>query len=224
MDAIPTTPNGELPVAVTDQQRQVVAELQRINGRFAELYLGALQSLTQVHNPIRFVLCAHALRELISKLTESVGAPIRQGNLKQRVYELRKNWPDEAMASVFNGQANAVSAIRRVQKFMGKLQLFFDEFDREYPTRREQMGRFFAATDPSNRRLPSELENTHTESWLETRDALNGIAHDGSNPADTEFRQLCDSLDRMLLDRLRPRVFEGHEEIDRIIAEGEGGE
>lgn len=215
-------PTGHGP-ALTTQQRGVLDELSRRDRQVADMYRGAIYVLGQTRNPDRFALAAHALRELIEKLSERLGAPVAGGpSLKERVLQLRQKWPGEALGTVYDERTNSLSSSKPVRGFLDKAREFFDWFDQIFPSRRERIGEFFAATDPLRRRLPPPIEKGHIARWLDVRDALVAIAHHGRNVTELEFQQVFDSLDSLLIERLRPKTFEQQDEIDRIIAEGEG--
>jgi len=216
------TPAGH-GLALTMQQRRVLDELSRLDERLADMYGGAIYVLGQTRNPDRFALAAHGLRELIEKLGERLGAPVAGGpSLKERVLQLRKKWPSGALGALYDEPTGSLSSSKPVRDFLDRARDFFDWFDQSFPSRREKIGKFFAATDPFQRRLLPAIEKTHVARWLGVRDELLAIAHHGRNPTQSEFQRLFDRLDSLLIERLRPKTFEQQDEIDRIIAEGEG--
>ena len=222
-------------LALNTQQRVVRDELMRLDARLADdeltrqdtkladMYVGAVHVLHQRGNPDRIAQAAHSLRELIEKLGERLGAPIAGGpSLKERVHLLRQKWPNQALATVYDERMNSLSSPKPVRDFLDKIRDFFDWFDQSFPSRRERIGQFLAATDPLQRRLMPAIEKAHVARWLDVRDALLAIAHHGRNPTETELQQVFDSVDSLLIERLRPKVFEQQDELDQIIAEGEG--
>lgn len=222
-----TVPSGH-EFRLTAQQRNVLDELERVDARLAahshvaHIYRGAIYVIRQTKNPDRFALAAHALREVMVKLAELHRTPIKTDSLKGKVNELRESWSSEKIRSAFEEGASSLLSSKPWRDFLQKLKDFFDWFDQSLPSRREMTGAFFAATDPRQRRLHPSLERAHIDRWHDIYGELSAIAHHGRYPEASDFQQLIDKLDAILIDRLRPNVVEQQEEIDRIIAQGEG--
>jgi hypothetical protein len=218
-------------LVLTAQQRRVHDELMRLDAQLrpkliiclAHMYVGAIHALHQRGNPDRFAQAAHSLRELLDRMGDRLGGPIAGGpDLHKEVCDLRGKWPDDGVPSVFGDGTDSPVLDRAVRDFLEAAGAFFARFNSGPPNRREQTGRIFAATDPRQRRLSAPIEQIHTARWLDVRRNLLAIAHHGRGPTESEFQPVFDQLDALLLERLRPRVFEQQDELDRIIAEGEG--
>ena len=187
------------------------------------MYVGALWALAQSTNPDRIAQAAHSLRQVIEKLGERVGAPLKTaGTLGGKVRDLRLKWRKVDLPSVFDAEAESGSLAPRVRAFLGEVREFFRWYDEEQPNRREQVARFLARTDPSRRPAPQPVEKRLTDRWLHLLGELSAIAHHRPDGTEARVRELLDGLSALIMDTLRPRTFERQDEIDRIIAEGEG--
>ncbi|HUU95597.1 MAG TPA: hypothetical protein VM487_07645 [Phycisphaerae bacterium] len=214
---------GDHGPGLTAQQRAVVGEVTRLDAQLANMYLGAIRILHDERNPDRFALAAHGLRELIEKIGERLGAPTAGGpSLTEKVRQLREKWRSKSIPTVYDKQAPLPTSNRSLRDFLNSCEGFFGWFDESIPTRRERLGTFFAATDPAGRRLVRPIEELLVNQWLDVRDQLVAVAHHRKNPTRTEFRKLLETLESLLVERLRPKVFEQQDELDQIIAEGEG--
>jgi hypothetical protein len=215
-------PPGGHEGGLTGQQRSVVEELTRLDGELARMYLGATQALHQDGNPERFAQAAHSLRELLDWMGDRLGGPIAGGpDLHKEVCDLRAEWPDDGIPSVFGDRWDSPEPDNSLRGFLNAAKAFFARFDSRPPNRREQTGRLFVTTDPHQRRLSPPIEEVHVTRWLDVRRELLAVAHHGRNPTPSEFQQVFDRVDSLLIERLRPTVFEQQDEIDQIVAEGE---
>lgn len=226
-DAVTSNADAAMPVGhdlpLTTQQRGVLGELIREDAQLANMYLGAIHVRDQRSNPDRFSQAAHSLRDLLDRIGSRRGGPIASGpDLHKEVCDLRGKWPDDGIPTVFEDRTDSPVFDKPLRDFLEAAAAFFARFDSRPPNRREQAGRFFAATDPLQRRLSPPIEKIHVTRWLDVRRDLLAIAHHGRSPTETEFQALLDSFDSLLIERLRPKVFEQQDELDRIIAEGEG--
>jgi hypothetical protein len=215
-------PDGGGPT-LTGQQRSVREALAREDTEVAQMYLGALWVLDQPGNPDRMAQAAHSLRQVIEKLGERFGAPLKTaGALGEKVRDLRLKWCKGDLPSVFEAGAASGALDPRFRSILGEVGKFFAWYDENEPSRREQVARFLAHTDPSRRRPPEPVEKRLTKRWLDVSGALSAIAHHGRNGSETRVRELLDRLNTLIVDALRPRTFERQDEIDGIVAEGEG--
>jgi len=205
-------------------QSKVHAELSRLDTRAGEMYLGVIRVLGQDDNPDRVSQAAHSLRQIIEKLGEWLGAPLKvPGTLGGKVRDLREKWDPQRFPSVFETSTQAGAPDPFMHSFLREVRTFFDWYDNSEPNRREAMGRFFARLEPSGRRLPFSVERILTRQWSDLQGKLSGIAHHNCAANDSSVRELLDAFGGLVLERVRPRTFERQDEIDRIITEAEGG-
>lgn len=217
----PAMPAGH-GLLLTTLQRGVFDELTRLDAQLVDMYLGAIHVLHQQGNPDRFSQAAHSLRELLDRMGDGLGGPIAGGpDLHKEVCDLRGKWPADGIPTVFGDRTDFPAFDKALRDFLGAAKAFFARFDARPPHRREQAGRLFAATDPRQRRSSPPIEKIHVDRWLDVRGILLAITHHGKCPTQSEFQALLDSFDSLLLERLRPKVFEQQDELDQIIAEGE---
>lgn len=209
--------------ALTGRQRSVREALARENAEVAQMYLGAIWVLDQPGNPERFGQAAHSLREVIEKLGERVGAPIGGGpSLKEEVRKLDSSWRKVCLPGDFEAGESLGALSKQLKSFLKAVSEFFKQFHDHDITRREELAQFFAVVKPSRRRLPAQIERRKTKAWLDTRDTLIAISHHRKTTTDNKFGRLLERVDLLILDRLHLPTFERFDEIDWIIAEGEG--
>ncbi len=75
--------------------------------------------------------------------------------------------------------------------------------------------------DPQGLSLPTPIEQLRIEEWEQCRDYFERVSHHDILPLREDLLLWITTLERFLLDRLRPRTFEDFTAIDRIIDEGE---
>src|SRR4051794_24588394 len=76
---------------MSGQQRGLYDALGEIHQNLADMYLGALTTISS-NNPDRLAQAAHSLRELIEKLPMYIGMPFRSANLGEKVQNLTQQW------------------------------------------------------------------------------------------------------------------------------------
>jgi exoribonuclease II len=75
--------------------------------------------------------------------------------------------------------------------------------------------------DEPNRYLPPAIADLRIDEWDKIRDYFVNVAHHSREATNEEFAGWQDTLERFLLDRLKPRTFVDFDMIDEIIREGE---
>jgi hypothetical protein len=212
------------PLELRPDQLDLVEALQQQPGKFdyACMYMGALYTLDQADNPLRFVLAAHALRELMEKLPASYGVPEPEGGMKSDVMNLRDKWSSVVKATrcrTAEGWAGQVD--KPLGKFLQALDAFFAKFTEQYHPRKVQADTFLRAAELRPVPLPTVIVGPQVEQWADCREYFVRVAHHGRDPGN-EFGSRLSFLERFLLDRLAPRAHADRADIDRLIARGEG--
>ena len=213
------------PLQLSGQQRALYEVLSEKDERLSGMYLGSLLVFRQVENPDSLALAAHGLRELMEKLPRYLDLPVatRPPSLKEKVRSLSKSWSNAERSSERRGNPAWSGAIDGpLQKFLKKTEEFFAWFKLEHPTRRQQTAKILRSLDPMDRPLPTPIEQLRIEEWDKCHDYFEGVSHHTILSSSEKFTPWLVALERFLLDRLRPRTFEDHSELDRIIREGEG--
>ena len=221
---IPKATGPPIPFQLYGQRNALYQALTRKDSRLAGMYLGALLVLHQTENPERIPLAAHALRELMENLPKYLDLPVpkKPPSLKVKVMNLNQDWQHATKSSVCNANPLWSGAIDvPLQKFLERVNKFFEWFQTEHPMRRERTEKLLKALDPLSRRLPGPIGDLRIEEWVECFDYFVPIAHHAPVSTLEDFKAWLDVLERFLLDRLKPRTFEDLAKIKEIIEEGE---
>jgi len=193
--------------------------LQERDDRLGVMYIGALQVLRQRENPDRFALCAHGIREILEKLPEYLDLPLerKDASLTAKVRELQNAWSKVAREA--DGAEWMTKGVERFLKVV--VAQFFAWFERHQPKRVDRVKKIFRGLDPGAGQLPPPIEDLRLKEWDRFNDYFQDVSHHRVLTTDAEIENWLTALERFLLDRLKPRTFEDHAEIDKLIAEGE---
>ena len=211
-------------VQLSGRQRTLYEALSEKEQSLADMYLGSLMTLQQTGNPDSLALAAHGLRELIEKLPRYLDAPVNTNSpsLKGKVQELAQSWNNALGRSRCHSDLNWSGDIDRpLLGFLRKAHEFFEWFKAERPTRRQQTANALRELDPLEQPLPASIEELRIEEWDVCHNFFQKVSHHNASSSHNEFSGFLSAFEIFLLDRLRPRKFEDHAEIDRIISEGE---
>jgi hypothetical protein len=106
--------------------------------------------------------------------------------------------------------------------FLQELQTFFQWFNPEAPGRREQLGAALGQVVPSGEPLPGAIERRETDRWIKIKKDLEAVAHHRRLLAESAFRSLIEQVEGLMLEPVSLRTFERFDQIDMIVAQGEG--
>ncbi len=222
-------PNAAPPPApllhLSDRQRALFLALDRLEPRLARMYLGGLRVLEDEANPDAVPLTAHALRELMEKLPESLDVPVKAptGELADRVRKLRSLWEETLEKSAcHNGGEWEGEIDLPLRELLQSLKAFFEWYSANHQLRREEVISALRRLDPSDRFLPERLEEKNVQTWMALRRFFADVAHHRQDPGRDGLSQQLDQLEQFLLDRLQPRTFEDFDAIDALLKEAGG--
>jgi hypothetical protein len=188
------------------------------------MYLGALWVHGQDGNPDRLALAAHGLRELMEKLPMYLDLPIatKPPSLKDKVRGLAQSWGNCAKNSTCGGNPGWSGAIDgSLRKFLRKSHEFFAWFEVEHPTRKRRITNILRSLDYLKTPLPKAIEELRVEEWDKSHEYFELVSHHTHTTTFEDFVSWVTALEYFLLDRLHPRTFDDHGELDEIIKEGE---
>ena len=209
---------------LSGQQRSLLTALERRNEALSTMYQGGLVVLSDLSNPDRHSLCAHAIRELMEKLPRFLEVPTRaQGErLGPKVREIevafQRLCQREASSQGVEWHGRVVDI--NLHKFLQQVEGFFGWFQTHQPRRRMEMRVALEKLDASGRPLPSRLADLNVIAWEDIHEYFLSIAHHGRMAVDSEFVSYLSALERFLLERLEPRTFNDFEEIDKLLDRG----
>ncbi len=219
-------------IELTRRQQAVCRELVKLDGAsdsqpasvsLHDMYLGAVVVLKHSANPDRFAQAAHSLREVIEKFAERRGGPLKAGaSSTNRVSALQASWnkcdlPDDS------AEAGGVKLCwPKIRGFLNDARAFFQWFNPKPPSRREQLGAALGQVVPSGERLPGSIERRETDRWFKVRDDVTDLAHHRRSLTEPDVRILVEHVEALILEPVFLRTFERFDQIDRIVAQGEG--
>jgi hypothetical protein len=188
------------------------------------MYFGVLHVLSSNSNPDRFALAAHGIREIMEKIPSYMDLPVkvRSATLTDKFRELDKSWVFACTGSNCKASNEWMGNIDGpLKKFLRKAEEIFKWFNEHHPKRKAQIGKMLQQLDEPNRYLPPAIADLRIDEWDKIRDYFVNVAHHSREATNEEFAGWQDTLERFLLDRLKPRTFVDFDMIDEIIREGE---
>ena len=208
---------------LSEKQKALYIELKKLDSLLGQMYLGALMVLSQSTNPDRFALASHGLRELMEKLPNYLNVPTKKGHnqLYEKVTNLASSWKQVTGQKVKTGQSD-IGINPHTKTFNNNLKEFFDWFKDYFPTRKTIASQLLVAFDPLGYPLPIPIEKLRIQEWQEFDRTFQKLSHHNSETDEKKYFQCVSAFEKFLLDQLRPRTFEDHSDIDKVIQEGEG--
>lgn len=204
-------------------QLKLHSDLNRLSSNLGSMYYGALLALEQIHNPERFVLAAHCLRELMEKIPQYINVEMKAHGetLKQQVIEVGDLWRG-AVGSKCNTPGGWSGSIDKpLQKFLTRFSIFNDWFEKHYPRRMAELQTLLKALHKSEKFIPKRLEDAQIEKWRTLNERFQGIAHHRIRASEEDFNSFLEELEMFLAERLAPKTFDDFASIDEIIGRGE---
>ncbi len=104
---------------------------------------------------------------------------------------------------------------------MRKALEFFAWFEVEHPTRNQRITKILRGLDHLKTPRPKPIEELRIEEWDRCHEYFELVSHHTHTTTFEDFVSWFTALECFLLDRLRPRTFDDHTELDKIIKEGE---
>ena len=225
-------PCNAVPLPVVDprideldtEDLELVEALGRLEAKFDfdRMYLGALLVL-RTSNPLRYVLAAHGLRELMEKLPQTFpDVPNLGPSLKQQVIALKAEWAKRLRNTVCFADGHWEGPIDpHLRKGLSAVKAFFDKFTEDNPDREVQAQAFLSRTEPGPVALPTEIMRLQGKEWWECRTYFVAIAHHRRSDVN-EFEGYRVFLRRFLLSRFSPRTYSDRKDLDALIDKVEG--
>ncbi len=205
------------------QQFKLYSDLNRLSSNLGSMYYGAVLALGQIHNPERFVLAAHCLRELMEKIPQYINVEMKAHSetLKQKVIEVGDLWSGAASSKCNTPGGWSGPIDKPLQKFLARFSNFNDWFEKHYPRRRAELQTLLRALQKSDKFIPKRLEDEQIEKWRTLNERFQGISHHRIKVTEEDFNLFVEELEMFLTERLAPKTFDDFVSIDEIIGKGE---
>lgn len=206
---------------LSGRQQSVYASLAVRSFETAALYENALRVLHDAANSGRHFLAAHAVREMVNKLSSVMDLPVFAdvGKLGDQVNALENAWTDGALRSGCHNNGQWSGTIdKRLAKWLGQVHKFFQWRRDSRPKRRDVAVKLFRHLDPAGLPLPEPLEKQRVDRWVELHDYFVSTAHRAPT-APEDFETRLQALEQLLLDSLFRQPSEDLSVIDAILKE-----
>ncbi len=219
-------PTGEL--ILSGPQSAVYIALNEKNSRFGDMYFGALHALNNPRNPDRISQAGNSLRELMEIMARElpkVGGVSAENpenepsNFKGQVHILKPHWKT-AKEGYPNGWTGEI--VRELTSFLQKLEGFFDWAHNNRPPKKVAIENLLRTLDGGRSNLPEVIEQLEIKKWDRIREFFEGATHHRADSTLEDFNKHLNSLEKFLMDYLRPQAFEDIQIIRGIIHEVEG--
>jgi len=209
--------------SLTNEQSTLYIVLHGRSERIARIYLGAIIAVNDGRDPERLCKAAHQMRELMRKMSEIADVEIRALNesLGQKVAHLENEFDSMVENSKLKAPNWDEPMDQPMQRWLNKVTDFFDWKKTHQPKRRAETKQVLRALDGPNRLLPTETEERNVDSWMDTKDYFDKVAHHGSESIEKEFLDRMAYVESVLQNKLNPKTFANFDALDAIIQEGE---
>ncbi len=209
---------------LSDREFAVYEALNRTAPECADRYLSAVQALA-ANNVERFVLAAHALRELLDKLPSVVGVEVDRASFdyRSRVGNLRTDW-DRAIQNsdrTEDGTSWEGYIDHPLRRLLKRIRVFFKDEERARMPDSERARVFVRGTDPLASELPTSIEEARIKIWQDCKGFVSAVSHHDSRKDASELPAFMVRIEDFLLDHLRPRTTDDQARIAEIIREAE---
>lgn len=211
------------PFRLYGPQYALHAEFLKWHANLALTYMGAIQVL-ESENQNKISLSSHGIREIFEKLPEYTDVPIYPG-ARQRmgdlVGRLKVHWSRLIATTTWPGDPKWEGSIdNELRRYLNENETFFSKNEEISLSRKEIARQVFRKHGNSDVPLPTDMEDQKIANWSYLKDYFTRTAH-GSGSQETEFRASLGQFEQLIFNLLRPQMAKNHQEIDRIIEEGE---
>lgn len=211
-------------LALEPMQNQLYSALKAKSEVLARMYFSALQVFSQPENEDRIHLTAHAIREMIGKLPEVIDVPIEEGarqSLGSFVSNVTEEWTKMCSKSRWPGDPKWEGDLDPdLKKFLLKIEVMLEAELRIKKDRRTVVQSVIRKQNFNSTFLPSDIEELRIKEWMMYQKYFVKTAHFNSTNEE-EFLGYLKEFENFLLNYLEPRTFDIHDEIKKLIAEGE---
>jgi hypothetical protein len=206
------------------QQLAFYRAIGEYDAELASWYLGARMAFATPTNPEHLVHAAHSIRELMNNLHKIAGVPVKvdTGNLRDKFDDMRRKWEKgKRNSKCFSEDTGWDGEIDdHARRAFDAVDEAIAWEDANRPAWQERHLATIRVLDVSGRPLPSWIETDFVRQWDSLRTYFIRVAKRGSTERE-EFAAALDTLERFVLERLKPRTFADQTTIDALIREAE---
>ena len=105
---------------------------------------------------------------------------------------------------------------------LGRLDDFVRWWKSNVPKKRDDVIAVIKAMIGTQLTMPEPFWSGRFKRWSELLEYFNGVLHHNTRADHTDFMQKLEMLEVFLLEHLEPKTFDDQDEIDALIAAGEG--
>jgi len=222
LDAVDEKPHE---VELVGQQLALFLAIAEYDGKLANWYLGARMAFATPGNPEHLVQAAHSIRELMDNLHKIAGVPVKAdtGRLNDKFDDMKRKWEkgkrnstafsdEKGWHGEIDGHARrACQAVDDAIEWHAANRIAWKERHRET----------IRVIDVSGRLLPEWIEKDFVTQWDTLRNYFIGVTHRDSTTRDV-FEAALDTVERFVIERLKPQTYSDQTTLDALIREAEG--
>lgn len=212
-------------MSASKQQEELVACLASRNTRLARIYKGGLNVLFDQNNPARFELVAHALRELVEKISLlATNEEWEHGDGMHQLVPVRQTYEALTQGQEFSESFSLENSREQIITLIRQLSKYFEWESVNRPQLRKRIAQTLSALSGPGQALPVDVFENEVERWIKAYKYFNLVSHNRYDNIDqNEFINHMTFIEKVLLSRLQPQAVPELDALDELIKEGESG-
>jgi hypothetical protein len=213
---------------LSGHQKDLMDLLVEKDPKLGKIYQGVLLILEDKVNPTYLAFAAYGMRELMDQLTKYYTVPLQEHEDTVRVDQTDKVRDVEtAWLNMLKGTKNHVSGQwtgeidGHLMVFLDKMKKFFDWFTKDKPRMRDKIKQSISQMRVNPQSMPSAIEDHIYDFWNNSVRYFNWVLHYNKETTEAEIIQYIESIERFLLDTMKPATAKDLDTLDALIREGE---
>jgi hypothetical protein len=221
----PNEPGPSTAAVGMPQERRVLLDaLRERDGRLGTIYQAVVFLTTAEDLPDQLSLAAHAIREFMERLPVALDLPVEdKGSLLNHVDDL----------AVSLGRAEETSACRTTDGWSGAIdkplervldaaKKVVESRKEHWPSRQEVAVSLMNELEPTLGRRSPSLVKQEAQTWSKLRRYFEQVSHhhhvfDALQTSQEELRALVQTIEALLIDKLRPTTTQDFDDIDSLM-------
>ena len=212
-------------ILLSDKQQILLKHLLKIDQKLERMFMGALVVLKQNENPHKIQQSAYSMRELLGNIGKKSlkyeGIDTKEYKLVVKVTNLKEKWNISIRNTGCYKEDNKwIGNIDvHLNKLLDSLETFFNEYQKNRPTPKENFPVIKKHLDPLCIPLPNILYSLNAEKWRDFIYYFNNVLHHNISVEYSDFSKKMREFEDFMLDLCQPETYEDIEEIDSILEE-----